>query len=281
MLFLFLAIVLGMSFGLIVKHCQRRGYNVMAVGCVNYFAACVFGVGWAALAAPHKLDAPGIMLGALGGFTYVLSYYFITYCVKRHSISMPITMANLSAAVPVLVAMMFWKERPNVWQSVGLALALPSILLLSVRSKNSGLNHSAWVGILGVALFFSAGASRTIQKTFRETCDPSARPVFMAVWFTASAVMAGATMIVLRVRPSRTDILWGTILGATNVLQLCCMLLSLRALPAMVVYPVFSSATLAGTALIARIVWGEQIGRKGTIGIAIALIALVFLNIRT
>jgi multidrug transporter EmrE-like cation transporter len=70
----------------------------------------------------------------------------------------------------------------------------------------------------------------------------------------------------------------GAILGVANLLQLLCLLLALRSLPAVVVFPVSAALGIVFNALASMLFWGERPAPRGWLGIALSVLAVVLLS---
>lgn len=72
----------------------------------------------------------------------------------------------------------------------------------------------------------------------------------------------------------------GTVLGIVNTLQLVFLLLALRQLPAVIVFPVSAALGIAVNTLASMLFWKERPPPAGWIGIALAIGAVVLLNLK-
>jgi len=278
-IFLFACVLLNVCFSLLIKWANHRRLDVLGVGCVNYIFAGGTALVWAGLRGGSPLPAGAVGWAIAGGTTYVISYFFIMFVVRHRGISVPMAMANLSLAVPVLFSIFLWHECPTGCQVAGVVLTLPSVVLLSVRSSAMHGKVPGWVIAVGIALFMSAAASRIAQKAFTESYGEPCRAPFTAVWFGTTAVLAVAILLWRRQRPNGSEVFAGVAMGASNIGQLILFLLALRRVPGIIAFPVVSCASLALIALGAVAIWGEQLGRRGKLGIALALVALLLLNV--
>lgn len=278
MVFLLASVVFNVCFSLAIKHADHRRLDVLGVGCVNYLFAAGAAAAWMAVSESQRFPASAAVWAIVGGASYVVSYFFIMFVVRHRGISVPMAMANLSLAVPVLFSVFLWHERPNWLQVAGMALTLPAVVFLSTRSAATRSHVPGWVIAVGLALFLSAAASRIAQKAFTESCGESLRASFTATWFGTTGVLALGILIWRRRPVSRRVVAAGVAMGAMNIGQLFMFLLALRRVPGIVAFPVVSCASLALISLAAAMIWREKLGGRGQVGIALTLIALVLLN---
>jgi len=74
---------------------------------------------------------PGATLLALaGGITIFISRLALLTALKYGKISSSWTAVNLSLVIPILASMIFWKEIPNLRQTIGLLMVPLAIILL-------------------------------------------------------------------------------------------------------------------------------------------------------
>ena len=75
------------------------------------------------------------------------------------------------------------------------------------------------------------------------------------------------------------DLLFGAIIGIPNYLSSRFLLLSLKDIPAILVYPIYSVAAIVCTTLIGLFFFKEKLSMKKIASIGLILIALVLLNL--
>ena len=72
----------------------------------------------------------------------------------------------------------------------------------------------------------------------------------------------------------------GTAMGLVNFLQLVFLLLALRELPAVVVFPLSAVLGITANVLASMVLWKERPRPAGWLGMALAAIAVVLLNFK-
>ena len=282
MLSLILVIVLASAFNLMMKHAHARNYSVLAVGCVNYVVAGIVSAVWVcARPGSHSVLSPeAVLFGCLGGAMYVACYLFIMVMLDRQGIAVATAMTRLAIAVPILVAIAVWDERPGLLRTVGLLVTFAAILLFDNRASSAklagGLWHHAWP-LAGC--FLTAGASRLSQKAFSQLCDQAERPLYLATWFGFAGLLAIMLFIARRELPSARDMWFGSVLGGVNILSLFFTITALREVEATVFFPVTSAAGLVIVVALAACLWREPLDTRTCWGIALACCALVLVNL--
>ncbi|MBQ2669120.1 MAG: EamA family transporter, partial [Clostridia bacterium] len=78
---------------------------------------------------------------------------------------------------------------------------------------------------------------------------------------------------------NRYDVLFGVLLGVPNYFCTRFLLKALTQIPAFIVYPSYSVATVILISLFGRLFFKEKLNRRQLIGVGIILVSLVLLNL--
>ena len=105
------------------------------------------------------------------------------------------------------------------------------------------------------------------------------RSQFLLAAFLAAAIPSVVLLFWRRKRISLQEWLVGFVLGSANLLQSEFILRALKELPGFVVFPLTSAGGLVLTTIVATILLGEKLSHKAYVGIALAAIALVLLQV--
>jgi len=264
-------------FALTVKYAERRSCNLLAVGAVNYAAGAVIYICSALGTGP-----PGRatwLLGVAGGVLFATAYVFLVRVVGRKGISISSAVLQLSALFPVLVGLCLWGDRPTWTQSLGVVLAMLALPLLGLAGPGEAHRIDRRGILLTGALLAANGACLLVMQSFHFLAAAAERRLFFAIVFCVATLVSGSVWCVERKGSSRRDVAPGVLLGVWNALAGFLMLSAMEVLPGTVVFPFANSVALALTTLVAVTVWGERLGRSGKIGMALALAAVVCINI--
>jgi multidrug transporter EmrE-like cation transporter len=295
MFFLLLRVVFTVAFSHLLRLSQARTRRPMAAAAVNYLVGAALLVAWT-LAAGGRWHAHAVWLGTLAGCTYVSSLVLLLPAMQRCGVSVTGALLQLSLIVPVGVAIWRFHEMPNAFQTAGIVLTLVALPLLSATRAVRSARVRGGLMLLPVLLFLSAGVSQVIIKEFSATCPAYDLPLYSAALFATSTLCTLLWMAATGDRPlsrapgrakgeaasGRMVSEWGlgTLLGLVNVAQLIFLLLALAALPAVVVFPVSAAVGIAFNALVSMALWDERPPAAGWLGIGLAVIAVVLLNLK-
>jgi len=282
LLVLALTVVFQVGFGLVARDAQQRGQNLYWVGAINYMlatAVCLavaLAVGW-----PNPFPVGVFVLACGAGVSYVVSYFFLIYTMRRVGIAVPWAMVRLSVLVPVLGAMLLFGERANLLQWIGIGLTCMAFPLLAINGK-SHRAEAWWIyTLMMTCLFLLTGMNQLCSKVFVEIGREGHRWFYLGVLFAVAAVGNSIPVLATGRRPTRGEWTNGLGLGAVNVMANTLVIVSLTMLPAIVVFPVFGGAGVALTVLAAVAIWREKLTRLRVLGLAMALAAVVLVNLRS
>lgn len=272
-------VTVSVSFGHVMKWGMRRQCDLVAIGAVNYVVASAL-CGLLSLVLQSELLTPGAVAAAvIGGASYVISYFFYSRSIRLSGVSVSTTVVRLSVLPAVLASVLLWGERPSAIQTVGIALVLVALPLLSRQSRVDGAPGAGpvWGWLLG--LFVTTAGGSVAARLFQEVGTPGSRPLLLTVWFAVAAVIALGALRRQRLGPTGDDLRLGGLLGAINVVGNMSLLVALWYLPGSIVFPAASAAGVMLAVVSARSLWGERLSRPALAGVAIAVPALVLMNL--
>lgn len=296
MISLLLATFFSSTFGLVVRHAQRRHANPWAVAAINYVTAACFHAVRHALGGPGFLPTrPTLIVGVLGGVAFVSAFFMMSSFMARRGVSIAMAVLRLGVVIPMLAGVLFFGESPAAVQAVGAVLALMALPLLTIapadasakgapdrpRADPEGMgerDRRAQRRLL-IALFFGNGLCMLAVRAFGQVGTAGESSLFLAILFGTAAAVAVMVWIGRRLGSSRRDVLPGVIVGLCNALANLALVAALRQLPGVLVFPFYSAIGVVLSALFAGIVWGERIRRLELAGIGVALASVVLINL--
>jgi drug/metabolite transporter (DMT)-like permease len=300
LIYLLLHIVFASAFTLIIKWSQQRKVDDVVVGAINYIAAAVVTLPAFLMVNPMPVDVGAIWTGGAMGAVYFTAYFLVIRAIRMVGASATSVVAVLSILFPIVLAAIFFSERPTPLQSIGIGLALGSLVLVG-RSKQAPVtntkpaslkkhlseSHSpetdisvaAWIVPLVLAtFFFLCGLNRVAQDLFKHVSHPDHRPAFCLAAFTIASIPSFYVLLLRKRWPTAMETGIGFLLGLSNVLQTYFMLRSLEHLAGYIAFTIASGGTIVFTTMMAVGLMGERINRKTQIGIGLAVVALVMLK---
>lgn len=318
MIHLVLAVGCGLAIGMIFKHAARRRLDRLALLTCNYAVALVLalallavgeaGASGDALSDGLEADAALIALGTATGALFIVGFFLLALATEVAGMSLAIGVMRVSVVVPFLASWLIWGERPSPAQGVGLVLASAAFFLIArkdqpaaqpvpqpvpadepadgqsaaspVEMKTAG----AGVFVVLAGLFCCDGIVLVSMKTFDEVfAAQNSRALFLLLVFGVAFCIGLIVVLARGVRsgrwPGGVTLAWGALLGIVNYGSVEFLLRAIRQLSGPFVFPANNIALVIGAALLGVYVWGERLSRLNWMGLSLAALALVLLNL--
>ncbi len=290
-LYLVLFVVFSSIFTLCIKWVHVRGReDIITTGAINYIVAALIIAPWFVLDGQQTGNAAAMVAGGSMGIMYFINFFFVIWCIRVVGASSTTVVGVLSMLIPIIYAAIVWSSQPHWIQAVGIALAFVSLLLIGLkpdRQKTAKTNEDESKGkvswkaplILG-GFFLLCGLSRIAQESFKYESVESQKPTFLLAAFVASGVPSIVLLLWRRRKIQPMEATIGIIMGVANGSQTWFTLKSLDAMAGYIFFPVSSAGGIIFTMFVAVLWLHEKISRRALIGIAIAVVALVMMNMR-
>ena len=289
MLFLILNIVLLSGFGLFLKHAKDNQQRLNPIGFINYLSAFFISI-WV-LSQEQDFEFSGLtfVLGISNGVTYAAGFELFTLGIRLSGIVVTAALVRLSIVVPIFVSMLFWKEIPNFWQTIGLLLTFAAIPLLSQREKEPTYKFtpdrpevSQGLGfVVVITILVVTGISRLTMKAFNEMCPIDEKSLYMSLLFGVATLIYFGVCLYQKTWPNWWEVFYGTLVGICNVAGSWALLIALDKVSALIAFPMSSSGGVLFTMFVGMVFLRERLSRTSLIGAVVAMVALVFVNLRS
>lgn len=279
MLSLLLAIASSAMVSIIMRLSDRKVTGNIAMLTVNYLMCLVVSAAYAGFGNlfPAEEGLPGaILMGSVNGLLYLGGFVLLQINVRRNGVVLSSTFMKLGLLVSIAVSVIFFHEVPDALQITGFFLAVAAIVLINFKRESGGA-----VGFkLGLILMLLAGGmGDAMAKIFEELGNPALEPQFLTYTFLVALVLCTALMLGKKQRPGKWEVLFGLLIGVPNFFSAKFLLGALENLSAVIVYPVYSVATILAVSLTGVLVFRERLEKRQWAGIGLILIALVLLNV--
>lgn len=277
---LLLATCFSAGFSLVVRHAQGKRCNLWAVGAINYLTATTFHLLRAAAGEGFRPDVSTLTWGLITGIFYVNSYGLMLPFMRLKGVAISMAVSRLAVLVPIIGAILFWAEPATNLQVAGASLAVVSLPLLGFGQASKGERVPLQAGILMVSLLLSNGLGMLTIEAFHQGGVRGQDSLFLAALFGAAAIISSLVWFFRkRQGSSLIDVLPGLLLGLCNALSNLSLVGALDRLPGIVVFPFYSAVGVVLTVIFARLLWQERINRLESLGIFLAVGAVVFINL--
>jgi drug/metabolite transporter (DMT)-like permease len=285
---LFLAILSSSSIAWLFKITEGGNYNRYRVTTANYGVAFfvsltlfltnvikegsdfnVYQIHWGSV----------LGVGIPAGLFFFLSLVFYQKSVKENGASLSGMFGKLGILLPMMIAIVIWKEIPTLIQSVGICLAIAAMVYVNYSPGQGGLKHTKVSLIL---LFFAGGMAEFSNKMFQKMGQTSDKNLFLFVVFFVAfclSLFKSYNVIDAEGTSAKKDYLIGGIVGIPNLLSSVFLISALGSIPATVAFPIYSSGAIALITLGSFLFFREEIGKKAWVALGFTMVAMILVNI--
>ena len=280
MLYLSLAIVSSALVSICMRLSEKHVRSNMVMFTVNY-GACLamsrFYMGDVQLIAAESGMGWAIGLGAVSGFLYLAGFALLQKSIFHNGVIMSSASMKLGGVlVPVVLAMLLFRERMGGVQLAGTIIAVCAVVLMNLeRGAVRSDGKKLWL----VVLLLVSGLTDAMANVYDKTGAAALKNHYLFYTFLAAMLTALVMAICKGQRPRAADVLCGLVIGIPNYFSARFLLLSLASVPAVITYPVYSVGTMIVISTVGMVFFKEKLSRQKTCALLMILAALVLLNI--
>lgn len=279
MIYLLLAILGSAMIPIVMRASSERITANLSMIAVNYLVCSVLGAvfGGFALVTP---EIPGftvsVGLGIFNGVLYLAGLVLIQTNTRKNGVVLTSVFTKLGLLVPIVVSVLFFHEIPTWTQFAGFCMAVFAILLVNLKKNQEG---GSGFGMGLILLLLLGGGADAMSKVYEVLGPAELSDQFLFYTFTTALVLCVGLVICKKERPGLQELLFGTLIGAPNFFSSKFLIAALGRLPAVVVYPSFSVATMLIVTLTGVVVFRERLSKVQWAALAVIITALILLNV--
>lgn len=278
MLYLLLAIASSALVSIIMRLSEAKIKNNLAMLAVNYimcfFLAWAY-VGFGGLYPFVQGRLQAVWMGIVNGVLYLAGFVLLQRNIRSNGVVLSSTFIKLGLLVAMVVSVVFFGERPEIWQWAGFALAVAAIVVINYRPGGEKAG-SIW-GL--IALLLAGGGGDAMSKVFEELGNPALSGHFLLYTFLMAFCLCALLVGLQKGKTGKWEWIFGLLIGVPNFFSAKFLLGALEHIAAVIVYPVYSVATILVVSLTGVLVFKERLEKRQWIGMGLILIALVLLNV--
>jgi len=277
MLFLLLAILSSAMISIIMRASASRVSAKMSMLAANYLVCALLGVSYAGfdVVVPQASGfGVTLWLGVLSGVLYLLGFVAFQANTRNHGIVLTSVFSKLGLLVPMVLSLVLFREVPSTAQWAGFCIAVAAIVL--INWQKGGAARGFGISLL-VMLLFNGGAD-AMSKVYEVYGSASLSEQFLFYTFAVALVLRVALVVCKGEKPGVRDILFGAAIGIPNFFSSKFLLLALTELPAVVVFPSFSIATMLMVTIAGILVFRERLRKTQWVALIMIIAALFLLN---
>lgn len=278
MLYLLLAIASSAMIAVIMRISSRTVKANVSMLAANYLTCLLLAAGYAGFQV-LPLRSPGfpatVGMGTVNGVLYLAGFVLLQYNTRKNGVVLSSVFIKLGLLVPMVLSIFLFAEIPTAVQWVGFILAVGAIILINYE-KGTSFSGSRLPLVL---MLLSGGSGDAMSKVF-EVYGPAAyADQFLFYTFVCAFLLCIVMILRRKERPDRYALLFGVLVGIPNFFSAKFLLMALGHLPAVIVYPTFSVATILVVTLAGICLFKERLRRSQWLSLTVILAALVLLNV--
>ena len=278
MVFLCLAILSSATISLLMRISANKVSAKLSMLSFNYLICALLGAAYAGfdLVRPDVSGFPfTIALGIVSGIFYLGGFVLFQWNTANNGIVLSSIFMKLGLLVPILLSVLVFHEIPTLAQIIGFCLAILAIVALNLKQKREK-SRFRWQLL---AMLVMCGGSDAMSKVFKVWGQEALANQFLFYTFAFALVLCIGFVVYKKERPGIRELLFGAAIGIPNFFSAKFLLLSLQDLPAVVVFPSFSIATMLIATLVGVLFFKERLRKLQWLALAAILVALLLLNI--
>ena len=278
MLYLILAIMSSTMISVVMRLSSDKISANLSMLAVNYLICAVLGAGyagfdlWLPAATGFSLT---VGLGVLSGVLYLSGFVMLQRSIRKNGIVLSSIFMKLGLLVPIGMSLLMFHEIPTPAQILGFFIAVCAIVMINLKKDADAKGF----GLGLIALLLVGGGCDAMSKVFEVYGPVNLSEQFLFYTFAVAFLLCAGIAAYGKERPGLRELMFGTLIGIPNFFSAKFLLLALGRLPAVVVYPSFSVATLLCITLAGVAVFRERLGKLQWVALTAIVAALVLLNI--
>ena len=233
---------------------------------------------------PELVGEAWFGLSLLTGFWFIFTYLLMTASTQSSGVTITSLSSKLSVVLPTLAGVLLFQETLTGQVSIGIVLALVALVLV-VGDGNTSANDQRTSWLLPVLIFFGTGTGDILMKLNeqRNTADDMS---FMIAFIYLIAMVFGILLVSFDLLRGKSkwqnkSIVGGIALGGINFFSTYCIFHAMRCFDNVILFPVYNVGVVSLTALIGWLLFKEKLTWKNYLGLAIAILAVVLISVKS
>jgi len=279
MIYLILAIVCSVAITIIMRISTDKVKGNRSMLAMNYlmcFALGIANTGLDSLFPSSPALGATIGFGAVNGALFLGGFSMLQFCIKRSGMVLSSLFMKLGLLVPMVISIVLFREYPSAVQWLGFILAVAAIIMINSGSDTK--EKGSRFGFSLIALLLLGGSCDGTNKIFEELFPAELSAQFLLYTFAFALIYCLVLVIKDREKPGKAEVFFGLIIGIPNYYCSRFLLLSLSHVPAVIVYPSFSVATILFVTLFGIFAFREKLTARRWVALGIIAAALILLN---
>ncbi|MEM1258028.1 MAG: DMT family transporter [Bacteroidota bacterium] len=255
--------------------------NTLLAIITNYMVACT--CGWLFYSQPISLlqlsSWPWFLGTLLLGTFFIVIFTIMARSSQINGVGVTSVATKMSLIIPVLFAVLYYKDVLSIFQVLGILLALTAVYLTSFQQNVKPSRRTLWLPIM---VFLGSGIIDTSIKFIQEGyLKDSEYAIFSSTVFGAAAlsglVFLGTSPVNKTTPFSFKSVLGGICLGIPNYFSIFFLLRALNgdALNSSSVFTINNVAIVLFSTLLGIVLFKEHLSPKNWLGVGLAVISII------
>jgi len=267
-IYLVLSLTSSLIIAIALRFFENRGYDRVVVIASNYFIAGSLGI---LLSKPSGLPRGVVPFAIVVGLLFFSTFVVYSLVIKRDGIAPGVTFGRISMAIPVVVSIIFWGERPALLNWLGLMAVI--VVILTWEGRISRLSSSL------IALFLLSGAIGTSMKFFKVKFPGVDEGKFLIFLFFSALVWSWAFLFLTRRKPELKEVIGGLLVGIPNFFSSFFLLKALKTVPAYVSFPFISVNLIIFSTIAGYVIFSEKLCKRKLALLVLGAIGVTLLTV--
>ena len=275
---LLLAIVSSALVSITMRFSESKIKNNTAMLAVNYIMCALLAWAYTGFGSffPDEMGQHTTSgFGFLNGILYLAGFVLLQRNIRENGVVLSATFIKLGLLVSMVVSVVFFGERPELWQWAGFLLAVAAIVLMNYRPGEGKAGNMLSL----LLLLLAGGGGDAMSKIFEELGNPAFSDHFLLLTFLTALGLCLVLFGISKTPAGIWEAVFGLLIGIPNFFSAKFLLAALKDVAAVIVYPVYSVATILAVTVTGVLVFREKLEKRQWMALAMILVALVLLNV--
>jgi uncharacterized membrane protein len=292
MIYLLGSILLTSYLLLSFKYVERFGISNLQVIVANYWVCVITGslVGGTTPFQASTVEQSWFPYALIIGAGFISLLFLIATVAQRMGVSVVSVASKLALIIPFLMSIYLYQEQVKVWHIGGILLALPAVVMTSVKpavDKSAHATALSWRDYVSpFILFVGSGFLDTLVKYVEQTHLAGQDPDHYLVTGFATAGTIGLVVVIFRVVTGKEKFQWksilaGLLIGIPNYFSIWCLMKALAGFPgkSSSMIPMNNLGIVVFSTVVAIYLFHEKLLKINRWGLLLAILSITLLAI--
>lgn len=285
--FLIFAIIASTSILICFKIFDRFNISTLITISINYLTGSI--IGFISLNSSYSVssitNSEWFPVSFLLGFILITGFILFAISTNRTGIAITSISSRISIIFSVLLGIFLFNDTIDLVKSLGLSLALISLVLIFYR-KGSLIKNSSAI-IVPFLVFLLSGLNDSTLKIAQHYYIQANETDYIAfaatsflIAFIVSTPMVVTNKLKGKIAINIKSIIAGVILGILNWLSIYLMLNGLEIMSVSIFFPILNIGVVTLSTIIGFIIFKENFKTINFIGIVIAILSITLITVK-